>query len=443
MLTRTLALALFLGAPPALLGAQQQPGEDSARDIPLDRVVAVVGQQPILWSSVVEFVNQQRARGLEMPPDSAGQLLLFREAVNDLIDEEVLVQRARVDSIVVLDSDIRQQVDAQIQQVRSRFSTDAEYRQALRENGLGTPEEYRRSITEQIRRVAMQQQVIAKLRQSGKILPAAVSEAEISEAFERHRASFPRRPATVGLRQIVVSPTASAAAKAMARAKAESLLVELRRGADFGQVARRESMDPGSRETGGDLGWNRRGVMVPEFERWMFALAPGQLSPVVETVYGFHIIQVERAQPAEVKARHILIRPVIDSADVARARSRADSVSLLWRAGSSFDSLVTAFHDPGEDRIIPSPYPRDSLPASYREAIAGTPVRGITEPFPIPYPGTDAQKFVVVQVTEATEGGEYTVADLRERLRRQLAEERAIRRLLDSLRRETYVAIRL
>jgi peptidyl-prolyl cis-trans isomerase SurA len=80
-------------------------------------------------------------------------------------------------------------------------------------------------------------------------------------------------------------------------------------------------MDPGTKQLGGDLGWNRRGGgLVPEFEQMMFALRPGDVSPVIKTAFGYHIIKVDRVQSAEVKARHILISPVIDSADVARAK---------------------------------------------------------------------------------------------------------------------------
>ena len=74
----------------------------------------------------------------------------------------------------------------------------------------------------------------------------------------------------------------------------------------------------GTKELGGDLGWNRRGRMVPEFDRMMFALNPGIISPVIETAFGFHIIRVDRVQPAEVKARHILIRPTVDTSDESR-----------------------------------------------------------------------------------------------------------------------------
>jgi peptidyl-prolyl cis-trans isomerase SurA len=201
-------------------------------------------------------------------------------------------------------------------------------------------------------------------------------------------------------------------------------------------------MDETTREVGGDLGWNRRGKMVPEFDRVMFALAPGQVSPVIETGFGFHLIRVDRVQPAEVKARHILIRPSVDSNDVARARLRADSVAAQWKAGVSFDTLVARYHDPDEDKVIP-PFERAQLPPTYQAAFEGKKAGEIVPPFAIDDRKTDASKFVVAEILEENPGGEYSVADLRETIRDQLSQERAVRRLLDQLRAETYVSIRM
>jgi len=208
-------------------------------------------------------------------------------------------------------------------------------------------------------------------------------------------------------------------------------------------MAKRESMDPGSRELGGDLGWNRRGRMVPEFDRMMFALNPGVVSPVVETSFGFHIIRVDRVQPAEVKARHILISPTMDSTDEQRARQQADSVAAAWRAGGSYDSLSTRFHDDagGEEKTIPE-YPRSELPEPYRNALEGATLNQILEPFPIPNPQAGVSKFVVAQVTFLDEAGEYTLAEVHDRIREQLAEERKMRRLIDTLKKQTYVSVR-
>jgi peptidyl-prolyl cis-trans isomerase SurA len=331
-------------------------------------------------------------------------------------------------------------VDDQIKRVRNQFKTEEEYKTELRNAGFGTPEEYRRTLYTQYYRRSLQQRVFPDLQKTAHA--RNVSEAEVEEAFAKNKELLNKQPATVTFRQIVVAPKPTAEQKARARAKAESLLVEIRKGGDFEQIAKRESMDQASKPTGGDLGWNRRGAMVPQFERMMFALNPGQISPVVETAFGYHIIRVDRVQAAEVHAHHILIMPEIDSADVTRARAQADSIAKAWREGANFDSLVVKFHDPAEEKGILQPFVRDSLPASYGTAIAGKKAGDITEPFELKGP-SGASKFAVVQLVTVNEAGQYVESEVRDRIRQQLIAERATRQLLDDLRKHTYVAIRL
>jgi peptidyl-prolyl cis-trans isomerase SurA len=416
--------------------------------LPLDRVVAVVGTEPVLWSTVLERINVGRAQGtLQIPADSAGQEELARTVANDLINEELLVQKAKDLKIEVTDEDVAPGVDQRMKQVRAGFPTEVEYRNELKRAGFGTPEEYRKSLLETAKRAELQRKVIEKLKDDGKLIPVGVSEADITKAFNTNRATLPHRPATVTFRQIVVAPQPSAAAKAAAKAKADSILTELKEhgssAEEFAEVAKRESMDQGTREQGGDLGWNRRGTMVLEFDRWMFALPPGQLSPVIETVFGYHIIRVDRVKPAEVKASHILIRWKLDSAQVEAARVEADSVLAAWKAGANFDTLVTHHHDPNEEKGSLQPFPRDSLPPSYAQAFSGKKSGDFVGPFPIVDRGTGKAKYVVAQIINSTDGGDYTENDLRDRIREQLADERAIARLLDGLRKDTYVAVRL
>jgi peptidyl-prolyl cis-trans isomerase SurA len=447
---RLVAAATLIAAPVAFAQNATPPAAPPQPKLPtdtaglqVDRIAAVVGDRPILWTEVMEEINERRARGLKLPTDSTEQMEMARGVIQEMIDEEVIVQHALRDtSVHVSDADVQTAADAQVKRVRSQFKTDAEFAQALKGGGFGTPDEYKRWMNERSRRSALQEKLFAKMRQNGKIVPVPVSEQDVNEAFEKSKSNLPKRPATVTFRQIVVPAQPSPKAKAAAKAKAESLLVEVRKG-DFEQIAKRESMDPSSKELGGDLGWNRRGQMVPEFERWMFALAPGQISPVVETTFGFHIIRVDRVQPGEVKARHILIRPVIDSADIAAAKVRADSVMALWQAGANFDSLAAKYHDSEEERGSLQPFDRTQLPESYKTAFEGKGTGAFIPPFAIDDPARGAKKYVVSQIVKADDGGEYTLSDFKNQIRDQLAQERGMRRVIDQMRKDLYVSVRI
>jgi peptidyl-prolyl cis-trans isomerase SurA len=445
-----LSVVALLAAVPVVVPAQQPapapsltPSSSTAQAIPLDRVVAIVGDVVITQSGLQERLIQKRQEGVAFPSDSAAFQTFVLGVVNELVDEELLLQKGKDLKIEVPDADVTNTVDKQVKDIRARFSSESEFRAELQKAGLGTPEEFRRYRADEVRRAETITRTIRKLREDGKIVQANVTDADVQEAYERNRAALPKREAAVTWRQIIIAPKASPAAKERARARAESLLVEIRAGGDFELLAKRESMDPGSRDNGGDLGWNRRGRMVAEFDRWMFALPPGQMSPVIETPFGYHIIRVDRVQPGEVKARHILIAPTIDSADVTRAHLEADSVAAAWKAGAPFDSLAKKHHDfaSAEETTLLTPFPRAQLPASYQQAFAGKAARDFVV-FQIPGNGTVPGKFVVAQLASVEEGGDLTLAEVKERFRSRLAEEGGVKRLMDTLRKGTYVAVR-
>jgi len=431
---------LGLALTSASLGAQQPVAQRAT----LDRIVAVVGDQPITRFDLEQRMLQDQQRGMRPPQDSAAMKAYELQTLNTMIDEELLLQKAKDLKVDVPDNDINSAVDRQIRDIKARFTTESEFRTELAKAGLGTPEEYRRMLVDQMKRDETIKRTMQKLREDNKVIPANVTEDEVKEAFERSRASLPRRPAQVTFRQIVIAPRPTAAAKEVARAKAESILAEIKKGADFALLAKRESMDPGTKEVGGDLGWHRRGDFVTEFERWVWSLPPGELSPVFESPFGYHIVRVDRVAAGEVKARHILIRPKLDSADLGRAHAEADTVLKLWRAGAPFDSLAKKHHDYAakEETSILDPMARDSLPESYQRAFAGKAPNDLVT-FEIPDPQRGMPKVVVAQLLSANPGGEYTLKEMRELVRNRLAEEGGVRRYLDALRSRSYVSVRL
>jgi peptidyl-prolyl cis-trans isomerase SurA len=443
----SILLPAFVVCAGALAAQPRTPAANASARQEVDRVVAIVGDRPILASEVMEYILAQRGRGLEIPSDSAAFATLQKSVLEKLIDDEVLVKAAKQYKIDVTDAEVQGSVDKFIKQVKGTFKTEGEFRDALKGSGFGNENEFRKFRAEQDKRDLLTQRGLDSLRAHGRMsAPVNVTEADVTEAFEKAKGTFPKRPTTVSFRQLVIPTKPNPTARAAALAKAESLLVETSaKGADFEKIAKRESMDPASKDLGGDLGWNRRGFMVPEFDQVMFAYPQGHVAPVVvETTFGFHIIKIERATPAEVKARHILIMPKRDSADVARAKLVADSVWRMWQAGTPYDTLVRRYHDNAELRGLPEGIAVDSLPENYKKAIENLKTGQFTSPFEIPDPRSPGiPKFGILQITDRVEGGEYTKADLRDRIRSQLQQERQGRRMLDQLRKEQFVVIKM
>src|SRR6185436_6766195 len=268
------------------------------------------------------------------------------------------------------------------------------------------------------------------------------TEAESREFYEKNKGQLPHRPATVVFHQIVARPEPDSAAVAEARQRADTVVKQLRRGADFATTAKRFSEDETTKEQGGELGWFRRGGgLAREFEVVAFSLRPGQISDPVRSPFGFHIIQVERIDAAEIQARHILFIPRMTEANKANAAVRADSVAKLLRAGANLDSLVRIFHDPSEDAIADN-ISRDALPDEYKAALENAKPGDIIGPFTVSSPA-GGTKYVVVLFQAARPEGEMTYEELRDQIRGNLGEKRAMDKYLEELKKRTYVDIRL
>ncbi|MEO7986000.1 MAG: SurA N-terminal domain-containing protein, partial [Gemmatimonadales bacterium] len=207
----------------------------------IDKVLAVVGNRPVLASQIDEELFS-RQQGQDLPKDSTALAALRKQLVQSVVDEELLVQQAQRDtSIQVTDQEIADGVDQQIKKVRTNFTSELDYRAELKKAGFETPEEYRRWLTDQQRRSAFQNRLIDKLRSDGKLKPVPPTEPEMRAYFNEQKGALGSRPATVSFRQIVITPKPSPAARTAARAKADSILLELRRGADFATAAKRFS----------------------------------------------------------------------------------------------------------------------------------------------------------------------------------------------------------
>ncbi|HEX9703953.1 MAG TPA: peptidylprolyl isomerase [Gemmatimonadales bacterium] len=417
-------------------------GAGAQQSTTLDRIVAVVGTRAILLSQVEEALVQLRSQGVEMPPDSAARDSLRRDMLDQMIDEQLIVEEAERDTTIqVSDQEVQDQVEQTYQNVRRQFATETEFHTQLRQAGFASAEEWRRYLADQQRRTILRQRLLESLRQQGKLRPIPPSDSALRAFWDQSKSQLPRRPAVVSFRQIALVPQADSVALRRAFHRAESLVVQLRRGGDFAALARQFSDDSISRAAGGELGWFRRGTMVRNFDAVAFRLRPGDISDPVLTEYGFHIIKVERVQAAEVLARHILITPALSTEQIARYRGLADSIHAALAGGAAFDTLARRYSDPNEPRLAED-VPIEGLSPEYRQQLSSTSTTGLLPVFLVGA-GTSRPHFVIFQLLKRQGEGEVTFEEMKPRIRERLAGEMGLQNYLKQLRRQTYVDVRL
>lgn len=412
--------------------------------VPVDGIAAIVGDTPIQMSKIDEQIQTYRARGGEVPTDDPEALLaLQRQLLENLIDEELLVQAAERDTMVVVtDEDVQSVVDETIQEIRDQFNTAADLERDLAVAGFGSLDDYRLYRTEQQRRELLRSTLLQLLRQMGILRPLPPTEAEMREAFDRTRAQHPTRPSTVSFRQVVVATQPDSVSLREAFVRADSLRGRLLDGEDFAALASAHSDDVGTKEQGGNLGWVRRGQgLVREFENAAFQLQPGRYSLPVYTPFGFHIIQVQRSEPASVQVRHILCSPGFTDENRESARTRADSVVDMLRQGVPIDSVAGLYHDRTEERFVED-LPVEGLPAPYQGPLAGLEPGQVVGPVELER-GNGRTLYAAVMFIETRPEGPAEFEDLRDQLWEGLGEENAVRRYIESLRAATFIDIRI
>jgi peptidyl-prolyl cis-trans isomerase SurA len=363
---------------------------------------------------------------------------MVRQIVQTRVNDLVALHAAKLAGVTVGDDEVERTVDQEIREIRGRFPSEAAFNAALAQSGL-TQAEFRANRLEQTRSRIMVGRFISQ--RVGSAVRPVVTDAEIQAAFEAQRAQLGTRPATVSFEQVIVEPVASDSAKAAARREAEQVVEELRKGGDFEVLARRFSDDPGSKERGGDLGWFKQGQMVRPFEQVAFAMRPGDVSGIVETQFGFHIIKLEKARAGERQARHILIRPDVTDADRARSRERADSVLAAVRAGADMNALAERYNTPADQRFAED-VPVDRLPAPYVPVMQDATAGSVLGPVQVEG-GVHGVNWVVLRLNERRAAGEYTLEEFREQVRESIQQQKIQQQVLEELLRSTYVRISL
>jgi len=266
--------------------------EAIASSVP-DKIVAIVGREIILDSQI----NEQELMYHLQYRDSKNDPKLRQRILKNMIEQKILLTKARIDSIKVDEQSIDQMATAKYNSLRSQFpSVNAmEERFSLPVNRL------KQDIRDDIRN----QQMVDALRRKH-FHDVTVTYDEVMAFYGKERDRLPMVPEMVSVSQLIRYPEIAESEKKRAFSKIQAISQQLQNGADFATLARETSDDPGSRELGGDLGFVRKGELVPSFEDAAYALKPGQISGIVESRFGYHLIQLIGKEEQSIHVRHIL-----------------------------------------------------------------------------------------------------------------------------------------
>jgi parvulin-like peptidyl-prolyl isomerase len=433
-----LGCAVILGVSP--LSAQDAGERPNAPVELVDRVAAVVGDTVVLYTEILETLLQEQAQGATLPaPGTPAYDSLVTTTLSTLVDQLVLLQRAKEEEISVPEDVVESETDLRFQEVRGSFRNAAEFERAIQESGR-TLVQYRLYLRSQVRAQRMINQFVQQIRGS---LPAVtVSDDEVREWFEQNTQGQ-TQPPRISFEQVVIRPTPEPEAEAAARQRTVEALQAVRDGMDFAVAARRYSEDAGNRDQGGDLGWVRRASIDPDFAAAAWAARTGTPIGPVRSQFGYHVIKVENVRGGERKISHILIRAETDEDDVQQARELAEAVADSARDGVAIERLARS-HGMSEEPVRLPNVPLDRLrEGGYGEYVQhlSTPIPGeVIGPFSVTVRG---QRFVVLKVVDFTPGGSLRLEDVQEEIREGLVQQKGLERLVEELRNEIYVDVRL
>jgi peptidyl-prolyl cis-trans isomerase SurA len=300
----------------------------------IDRVVATVGGEIILLSEAQEQYQYAKQQQPGLPEE------YLCVSLQNLLVQKLLVNQAKLDSVEVSDIEVETQLSARIDRLMLYFNQDPK---AIEEFYGQTIEQIKDQTRNDMRNQLLADRMQAKITEKATITPA-----EVQRFFaEIPKDSLPYFNAEVEIREIVYKPAISAAERENARARIEELRKRITEGKeDFATLAKRYSDDPGSGPQGGDLGFQKRGTFVPDFEAMAYKLEKDQISPVVETEFGFHIIQLLERRGNLIHCRHILLKPEVTEADLNASKAKMDSVrQLIIDQKTTFGAAVKQYGD--------------------------------------------------------------------------------------------------
>ncbi len=297
----------------------------------MDRIVAKVGTEIILLSDLQKQISQLASTGIDP------QILYPENVLGQIIEQKLLVQKAKELNIAADEDAITKYAERYLNDIKSRYPSEADFQVELRKMNT-TQRELLKFLADQIRENYLTEQLIEKYISSR----IKITEPEMRSFYETSKDSLAVKPTTWELSLILREIRPSVETQERIIAETETLLEKLKAGEDFAALAEEYSDCPSSQQ-GGDLGYFKRGMMVKPFEDAAFSLSINEISEIVQSNFGYHIIKLTDRRGDEIRASHILKIVQAGEDDSDRERALMQEIRDRIVAGESFGDLAREY----------------------------------------------------------------------------------------------------
>jgi peptidyl-prolyl cis-trans isomerase SurA len=292
-----------------------------------DRILAIVGYDIILESDL-QYQMQLYARQNQLSQLSPA---IAQQIFQQLLTEKIIYARAEQDSITVKEDEIGKELDFRIKNMVDQLGSEKK-----------VEEVYGMSIGKI--KIVLKEDLLKKMK-SDKLKrkkfqgAIKVTDKDVNDFYAKYKDSLPPAKEEFELAHIYMQRKITEAEKQLAKEKALKILDSIKNGIDFSDLAKRNSDDKQSAVNGGDLGYSKKGVFVKEFEETLYSLNVGEVSGIVETEYGYHIIKLNEKKGDLVKSQHILVAyPKLESSDM-------ETISFMNDLRSKIESNKISFQE--------------------------------------------------------------------------------------------------
>lgn len=375
------------------------PNFTEAQDkVVLDEVIGVIGNEIITKAEVESQYTNMINQGMQISDNSRCEVL------EEVLFTKMLLNQAKVDSVEVTQGQVEGELDRRIRVFVQRIGSEEALEEYYKKSISQIKSEMRESLQDQMLVQAMQGELTSGLN----ITPAEV------EKFYKNipKDSLPLIDAEVEVAQIVKYAPISREARKEARDKLREFKERVESGEKFSTLAVLYSEDKGSAVKGGEIGFVGRAEVEPEFGAAAFKLKAGQVSPIVETRYGLHIIQLIERRGDRVNVRHILISPKMDAIGLDKARNELDSIAkMIQNEEITFEAAARKYTDDENSKnnggLLLNPYdaspmiPMDELDPSLFFVIDNLEVGEMSSIVEVSDPGSKAG-FKLVKLNKRT-----------------------------------------